>query len=141
MKGKHQEVFEMKILVCYDGSDESEKALKLALSHAKAFEAKIDVVKAISRVNPLDYQDIKKAEQELELKSQEILNMEGTPYESHLLVNELNVCAQLVGFAGRFNIDEIIIGAPKRSRVGKFLLGSTAQYIILNAPCPVVTVN
>ena len=57
------------------------------------------------------------------------------------LVNNLSPAVQLVEFAERYHVDEIIIGAPKRTRVGKLLFGSTAQYIVLNAPCPVVTVN
>jgi hypothetical protein len=30
--------------------------------------------------------------------------------------------------------DEIIVGVRMRSKVGKLLLGSTAQHVILNAP-------
>jgi len=47
----------------------------------------------------------------------------------------------LVNFAEENEIDEIIVGVRTKSRVGKFILGSTAQYVILKAPCPVVTVK
>jgi nucleotide-binding universal stress UspA family protein len=47
----------------------------------------------------------------------------------------------LVLFAEQNEIDEIIIGVKMKSRVGKFILGSTAQHVILGAPCPVVSVK
>jgi nucleotide-binding universal stress UspA family protein len=47
----------------------------------------------------------------------------------------------LVDYAGENGIDEIIIGIKRRSKVGKLLFGSNAQYVILKAPCPVVTVK
>ena len=47
----------------------------------------------------------------------------------------------LVQFAEQNKIDEIILGIRKRSKVGKLMFGSTAQYVILNAPCPVVSVK
>jgi nucleotide-binding universal stress UspA family protein len=131
----------MNILVGYDGSHESKNALKLAQKHAKAMHAKIEVARAITRWDPLDYYAIQKAEQELEWGVQEILVNGKVPYETHLLLGMRSAEDQLTDFAEKYNIDEIIIGAPKRSRIGKLLLGSTAQYIILNAPCPVATVN
>ena len=38
-------------------------------------------------------------------------------------------------------VGEIIVGIVQKSKVGKLLFGSTAQYVILNASCPVVTVK
>jgi nucleotide-binding universal stress UspA family protein len=36
--------------------------------------------------------------------------------------------------------DLIVIGVRNRSRVGKLILGSATQEILLNAPCPVLSV-
>jgi nucleotide-binding universal stress UspA family protein len=58
-----------------------------------------------------------------------------------LLVTDLTSGEQLVKFAEDEKIDQIFLGIIKKSKVGKFLFGSTAQFVILNAPCPVVTVQ
>ena len=131
----------MNILVGYNGSNESKEALRLAQKHAKELGAKIEVATAITRWAPLEYHKIQEAEQELDLGVKEILNGDSALYDTYFLVNDLSPGDQLVEFAERHHVDEIIIGAPKRSRVGKLLFGSTSQYIVLNAPCPVVTVN
>lgn len=47
----------------------------------------------------------------------------------------------LVEYAAENEFEEMVIGVKKRSRVEKLLLGSNAQYIILNAPCPVLSVR
>ena len=131
----------MNILVGYNGSNESKDALRLAQKHAKELGAKINVATAINRWDPLEYHQIQEAEQELDWGVKKILNEDNGLYETHLLINDLSPGDQLVQFAESHHVDEIIIGTSKRSRVGKLLFGSTAQYIVLNAPCPVVTVN
>ena len=61
--------------------------------------------------------------------------------DSHLLIRGLTPGEDIVEFAKENEVDEIVVGVKRRSKVGKLLMGSTAQYIILQAPCPVVSVK
>ena len=128
----------MKILVGYDRSSVSEYALKLALKHANAFDAEVQIMTALDQDPELRREDIEKAESELE-KVKPPFKADGIACKTYTIVNQLSAGENLVQFAKDNNIDEIIIGVMRRSKVGKLLFGSTAQYIILNAPCPIVT--
>ena len=84
--------------------------------------------------------EFEKAEKELQL--QEIaLKEEGFECESLLSVRGLDIGEDIIKIAEEKQAEEIIIGIQRKSKVGKLLFGSTAQYIIMNAPCPVVTVR
>jgi nucleotide-binding universal stress UspA family protein len=131
----------MNILVGYDGSNAAKDALKLAKNYAKAFDAKIIVVKSVTSHHPLDPGIFQAADEKLEREIQNQLNGDITSYETRLLVSSRSSGENLVWFAAQSNVSEIIIGVRKRSKVGKFLLGSTAQYVILHAPCPVVSIK
>lgn len=131
----------MKILVGYDGSNVAKAALKLARKRANYFGAQIEVVKSISQSRRLRYEEIRKAESDLAHDVMKILDKDFVQKNTHLVVSSHNPGEEIVGFIKNYKIDEIIVGAPKRTRIGKLLFGSTAQYIILNAPCPVVTIH
>jgi nucleotide-binding universal stress UspA family protein len=131
----------MKMLVGYDGSNMAKAALELAKKRAKVWGAKIDVVNCMAQSRNLEYGDIRKVEQILEDEVRYILNSENIPYETQLVISSLESGEDLVQFAEENKIDEIIIGIRKRSKVGKLVFGSTAQYVVLNAPCPVVSVK
>jgi nucleotide-binding universal stress UspA family protein len=84
--------------------------------------------------------EFEKAEKRLK-KAKNSVRADGIPCESLLSVRGLDAGEELVRFAKEEKIDEIYIGVRRRSKVGKFIFGSTAQYVILGAPCPVVTVK
>jgi len=131
----------MKILVAYGGGLEVDKAvLEVAKKHAKALNATVYVATSMEKVSERERGDLQKVENQLAYVK-ETLAAEGIPCESHILVRGLTPGEDIVEFAVDRKIDEIIIGIEKRSKVGKLLFGSNAQYIILEAPCPVVSVK
>lgn len=130
----------MKIMVGYDRSKVAKEALELAKKHAKAFDAKVYVVRSLAQSREMKLEDIQEAEQELE-KIRRSFRDEGLECKTEAIVSTISPGEDLVQFTEKKEIDEIIIGVKKRSKVGKLLFGSNAQYIILMAPCPVVAVK
>ncbi len=130
----------MKIMVGYDGSVAAKNALDLAKGHAKAFGAKVYILTSMTKGTERQIEEIEKAESDLEgIKT--FFEKDGVPCEAHLLIRGLTPGEDLVRFAKDNGVDEIIVGIEKKSKVEKFVFGSNAQYIILEAPCPVVTVK
>jgi nucleotide-binding universal stress UspA family protein len=48
---------------------------------------------------------------------------------------------EIVELAGRDDVELVVIGMRRRSPVGKLLMGSAAQRILLEATCPVLAVK
>jgi nucleotide-binding universal stress UspA family protein len=88
----------------------------------------------------LKKEDIDKAESKLE-SLQRAFKIDDIPCETQASVSYQSPGEDLVNYVKDNNIDEIIIGVRRRSKVGKLVFGSTAQYVILEAPCPVVAVK
>lgn len=130
----------MKIMVCYDDSNSANEALKLAIQHAKKLDAKVYLVTSKIGGSRDNADENKKAESHLEYGIS-LLEKENIPCESRLLIRGLEAGEDLIRFANENEVDEIIIGIRRTSKVGKLLFGSTAQHVILEARCPVVTVK
>jgi len=130
----------MKIAVGYDGSKVAEEAIKVARDHARIFNAKVYLVASLKGGNQFSRKEFEDAESELNRVNRYFTN-EGIPSEKRLLVRGLSPGEDLVEFAKKNKVDEIIIGVRRRSRVGKALFGSSAQYVIPNSHCPVVTIK
>jgi len=130
----------MKILVSYSGTKESEAALELARKHAKIFDAKLLVVFSSEGGKGEKPEEINKIENDLE-SIQKDISKDGIECEVEQLVRGLTPGEDIVLFAKENDIEQIYVGIRKKSRTSKLILGSTAQYIILKAKCPVTSVK
>jgi nucleotide-binding universal stress UspA family protein len=130
----------MKILVGFDGSRVSGAALNLAAEHAQAFDAQILLVQSMTGGPEMLRSDFENAEREL-ISRKNQFREKNIACESLLSVRGLSPGEDLVRLAKEHTVNEIIVGVRRRSKVGKLVFGSTAQFVILNAPCPVVTVK
>lgn len=130
----------MKILVGYRGLDVGRDLLEIALKHAKAFDGEVLVITSMKGGERNEKDAYEQAEKNLKDAGQ-YFEENGVKSDIHLLVRGFEPGEDIVRFAREKNVDEIIIGVKSRSKMGKLLFGSTAQAVILRAPCPVVTVR
>ncbi len=130
----------MNILVGFDSSKTADDVIKLASKHAKAFKATVFIVTSLEQGPDLKKENIVKAESKLE-KIKMSFKADDIPCETQTSVSFQSPGEDLVRFAKDNDVDEIIIGVKRKSKVGKLVFGSTAQHIILEAPCPVVSVK
>lgn len=143
----------MNLVFSFDGSNSSKNALSVVMKFAKKIEAKVLVVTSlVGESGPGEFAAgitkkeveqaklISEAEARLEF-AQKSLEKEGISAETHLLVRGLEPGEDIVKYAKEVKADYIVIGIDRTSRVGKMLFGSTAQYVILESHCPVITVK
>lgn len=70
------------------------------------------------------------------------LTADGVTHEiRHLDVGTAHAGEVILAVAEEVSAELIVVGIHRRSPVGKVLLGSTAQRILLDAPCPVLAVR
>lgn len=128
----------MKFLVGYTGSKESKAALALARDFAKIHGAAVIVMTSMEGGKGESPDEIVKVESDLK-EACHFIEEAGIECESQNFARGLSPGEDIVKFAEENDIDHIFVGIEKKSKTRKMLLGSTAQYIILKAPCPVTT--
>ena len=130
----------MKIVVGYDMTDPAEKALAVGLDYSKKFGATLVLIASLIGGKKEDVEEINDFEKGLRLAEKKAADS-GVKCEKHLLMRGNAPGEDVVSFAKENGVDLIVIGVKKRSKVGKLMFGSTAQFIILEADCPVLAVK
>jgi nucleotide-binding universal stress UspA family protein len=123
----------IRTLVGYDGSLQSKKALKEAITIATHFSGFIKVV------NVYEKEKKKEAEAAL-LEAEQNLEKEKVAHES-LLVLGSNPAKVLVTIAKQENFDLIAVGSRGLGRNVSMLLGSVSKKVASNAYCNVLVVK
>ena len=131
----------MKFIVCYDDNELSVNVIKEAQRHARVWNADLEIIKVMTREEPIKRSKLIEMEEELESEIQKLFEGVDIQYNVQLNVDDIERAEKIVEMAEMLDADLIFLGIKKRSKLGKMLFGSTAQYVILNATCPVVTVR
>jgi nucleotide-binding universal stress UspA family protein len=130
----------MAIVVGFVPTNEGRAALRRAAEEARLRSTRLIVINSNRGGKDLAADEAARYEAELEtVKSQ--LAEAGVDHEVRQLVRGLEPVEDLIAVAEETQADFIVIGLRRRTPVGKLILGSNAQRILLDAPCPVLAVK
>jgi Universal stress protein UspA and related nucleotide-binding proteins len=128
------------VVVGYVPTKEGRAALRRASEESLLRRTKLIVINSSRGGKDFDADEARRFEAELvTVKGQ--LDEGGVEYEVRELVRGKEPAEDLIEVANKVNADFIVIGLRRRTPVGKLILGSNAQRILLDASCPVLAVK
>ncbi len=130
----------MAIVVGYVATKEGRAALKRAAEECVLRGTKLVVISSHRGGKDFDADESARFESELE-RIKGVLEERGLDHEVRQLVRGNDPAEDLISVAEQENAEFIVIGLRRRSPVGKLILGSNAQRILLDASCPVLAVK
>lgn len=128
----------MPVIVGFVPTKEGRAALDAAVVEARSRGSRLLVVNASTGAASADNRYVDGA-QLTDLRAE--LDASGLDYEISHAVHRKDPAEVLVDLAEQTNAELIVIGVRRRTPVGKLLLGSQAQQVLLDAECPVLAVK
>lgn len=130
----------MRIVAGFLRSPEGQAALDRAVEEARRADGELLVVHSMRGGTRDELDEVMEYRDEYE-RLTERLEGEGVTYRLVEYARGNSPAQDLVDAANEHDADLIVIGVRRRSPVGKLVLGSNAQDIILQAGCPVLAVK
>jgi nucleotide-binding universal stress UspA family protein len=130
----------MAIVVGFVPTNEGRAALRRAAEEARLRSTRLVVINSNRGGKDLSAEEAARYEDELDTVKRELTEA-GVDHEIRQLVRGLEPVEDLIAVAEETSADFIVIGLRRRTPVGKLILGSNAQRILLDAPCPVLAVK
>jgi nucleotide-binding universal stress UspA family protein len=128
----------MTILVAYVARPEGQAALDKGMEIAKRRKERLVVVNASPGGTKEDPAMIDVQERE---RVEKVLRNAGLDAEFKQFVRGKSAVEEIEDMVTSQQVSLLIIGLRKRSAVGKLILGSVAQELLLNVSCPVLAVK
>ena len=128
------------VVVGYVPKPEGEAALDRAIAEAKLRGVKIVVVNSHRGGAEFDRAASSQVEADLEAVKKKLEDA-GVDHDLRQLVRGFEPAEDLISIADASDAELIVIGLRRRSPVGKLILGSNAQRVLLDAKCPVLAVK
>lgn len=126
------------IVVGYVPNELGLAAVRAAVEEARLRGAFVLVVNA-SRGDAYVDRNLARPEQLTELDR--LLTDSGVPHQVIQRVGQGEPADEILHAAREAGADLVVLGLRRRTPVGKLVLGSTAQRVLLDAPCPVLAVK
>jgi len=128
----------MTILVAYVPRPEGQAALEKGIELALGTKENLIVVNATpggtgEDPSRADAQDVERVEQ--------LISVSGIKSEFKQFVRGKNAVEELQDMVTSHSVSVLVIGLRKRSAVGKLIMGSMAQEILMTIDCPILTVK
>lgn len=114
-----------RVVVAYDGSEHAQGALQFATSIGEAWGVSFEVL-MVGKDGCEEMADEARSYLEAHRMEVQYVTREGDPRDV------------ILDFGKEHETDLIVMGAYGHSRVRELILGSTTQYVINHAPCPVL---
>ncbi|GGF32479.1 universal stress protein [Marmoricola endophyticus] len=128
------------IVVGYVPKPEGHAALDRAVAEAQLRGAHLVVVNSNRGAHGHPEEQTREIEDALnEVRTR--LDASGVDHEVRHFVRGLEPAEDLISIADEVSAELIVIGLRRRTPVGKLVLGSNAQRILLDASCPVLAVK
>jgi len=115
-----------RMVLAYDGSERASHAMRAAAEFASSLEIPMAVV-TVARDPKLGERTLQEARKYFEPYT--------PPAEFKLLAGHAN--EEIIKFIKEYEADLLFIGAYGHSRIIEMVLGSTTEYVLRNASCPV----
>jgi nucleotide-binding universal stress UspA family protein len=134
------------ILFATDFSAAAEAAMPFAIQIAQRYGAKVYGVHVNSVINytaitPGAWEAMAEAAEKEGIEDTQDLHKQLHGIEHEVLVAEGNTWEVVSNLVREKQIDLVVVGTRGRTGLGKALLGSVAEQILRQAPCPVLTVG
>lgn len=128
----------MTIVVGYIPSEEGEAALSRAIEEATQRQSRLVVVNS-SKGDRLVDDRLIDAKQHHELEAR--LTQSGLDFWIERQSQGIDAADQILQVSEAQRAELIVIGLRKRTAMGKFIMGSVAQRVLLQAGCPVLSLK
>ncbi len=128
----------MPILTGYVPTPVGEAAFQASIEEARRRQLALVVLNATSGAGG---EDRYYADDETAATLRSRLDSSGLDYQLLRSNSSRDTADEIVGMAADLNAELIVIGLRQRTPVGKLILGSTAQRVLLDARCPVLAVK
>lgn len=135
------------ILAASDASESSDPVVAAAIDLGKKIGADVTVINVLTEQDLVDYRQSLGAEEAYtdsvitlinDALTDQITRVAGVPDAAQKHVLQGPIGLSLLDHATSTGAAFLALGLRNRSRVGKFLMGSDVQQVLLSTPCPIL---